>query len=236
MFLTAWKTLKVLAVGAHPDDIELGAGGFIYRLMQEIHAQVYFLILTHGLKSWQGPDDFDKDQRRRESMEAADVLGVEKDNVTILGYEDCGLHRDLHQLIQVVEKATAAQKFDIVLAHAKGDRHNDHATAHEATIAGTRTFDGTILLYQAPSTVPNDFRPAFFVDLKPDQLDAKQTALKKHVSQREKWFMSEHRIPMLAQGWASFFNASATLLEAFEVYKSFWDQTADGQRRPPGRS
>lgn len=221
--LTDLTSFTVLAVGAHPDDIELGAGGFIYRLRKKLNARVHFLILTHGRKSRKSPDEFDQDQRNRESIEAAGVLGIETDDVTILDYEDCGLQSDLHLLIKEIEAMTSEKKFDIVLTHASGDTHQDHRTMYDATIAGTRTFGGTVLLYQAPSTIPNEFRPTFFVDLKSDELEMKQRAIQKHVSQRDKAFMAEDRTRLMAHSWASFFNTPEKLFEAFEVYKSFWN-------------
>ena len=54
MFLNA-RNLRVLAIGAHPDDIELGCGGLIYRLVSECSASVMFLVVRPGrgiLRSW----------------------------------------------------------------------------------------------------------------------------------------------------------------------------------------
>ena len=104
MLFNTEKNLSVLAVGAHPDDIELGAGGFIHRLRNELCARVRFLVLTHGLSSRQRSGDYDRGQRYQESIKAAGVLGVDESDVTLLGYQDCGLHRDLHSLIREVEE------------------------------------------------------------------------------------------------------------------------------------
>lgn len=222
-FLAELTSLTVLAVGAHPDDIELGAGGFIYRLRRKLGARVHFLILTHGENRRGNSDGFDRNQRHRESIEAAGVLGIETNDVTILDHADRKLQSDLHLLIGEIETMTSDKRFDIVLTHTGGDTHQDHRAAHDATIAGTRSFGGTVLLYQAASTIPNEFRPTFFVDLKPDELDVKQRAIQKHVSQRGKSFTAEDRTRSMAPSWASFFNVPGKLFEAFEVYKSFWN-------------
>ncbi len=222
MLFAREKDLSLLAIGAHPDDIELGGGGFIHRLRSELGARVHFLVLTHGLKSWQTSGGFDRQQRHQESIKAAGVLGVDECDVTILGYEDCGLQLDVHSLIREVEGLIGSKKFDMVLTHAKGDTHLDHETVYAATISATRAFPGTVLMYQAPSTIPNEFRPTFFVDLTPGDFEAKQTALREHASQREKSFMAAERVLRLAQSWSVFLNAPSGRFEAFQVYKSFW--------------
>jgi LmbE family N-acetylglucosaminyl deacetylase len=183
---------------------------------------VHFLVLTHGLKSGQASGGFNSCQRHQESIKAAGVLGVDESEVTILGYEDCGLQLDLHSLIREVEGLIGSKRFDLVLTHAKGDTHNDHETVYAATISATRAFHGTVLMYQAPSTIPNEFRPTFFVNLKLADFEAKQSALREHVSQREKSFMATERVLWIAQSWSAFLNAPSGLFEAFQVYKSFW--------------
>jgi LmbE family N-acetylglucosaminyl deacetylase len=213
---------SLLAIGAHPDDIELGGGGSIHRLRSELDARVHFLVMTHGLQSWEASGEFDRDQRHQESIKAAQVLGIDECDVTILSYQDCGLHRERHPLIREIERLIGSGDFDVVLTHAKGDTHNDHEIVCEATISATRAFHGTVLLYQAPSTIVSEFRPTLFVNLAPDDFEAKQRALREHVSQREKSFMAAEWPLWIARSWAAFLNAPTGLLEAFQVYKSFW--------------
>ena len=223
MLLARETVLNLLAIGAHPDDIELGAGGFVHRLISELGARVRFLVFTHGVTSRRASRDFDPGQRHQESIKAAALLGLEERDVTVLGYPDCGLHGALHPLIQEVERMIGAEPFDVVLTHASGDTHQDHKSVYEATISATRNFGGTVLLYQAPSTIPNEFRPTFFVDVRDAHFEAKQCALREHVSQREKSFMAADRVLWAARSWAAFLNAPDGMFEAFQVYKSFWN-------------
>lgn len=213
---------SLLAIGAHPDDIELGGGGFIRRLVSELEATARFLVMTHGLKSRQASGGFDRDQRHQESIDAAGMLGIDECRVTVLGYEDCGLHARRHSLIREIEALVGGEEFDIVLTHARGDTHNDHEMVSEATISATRAFHGTVLLYQGPSTILSEFRPTFFVDLAREDFEVKQKALRAHVSQREKPFMAREWPLWIAHSWAAFLNAPSGLFEAFQVYKSFW--------------
>ncbi len=220
------EDLDVLAIGAHPDDIELGAGGMIYRLIRERGARTRFLILSPGLQHWDPGRVFKRRTRVAEASKAAQALGVSASDVDVLDFPDCHLHLHLHDLIRQIERrlhmnGNAANK--VVLTHAPHDTHSDHRQVYEATIAAARAHTGTILLYQAVSTMPNLFRPTCFVSLTDDAIDAKQKALECHASQREKDFMKRVRTEGMARSWALFLRRPDNFLEAFEVHKAFWN-------------
>ena len=65
MFFNA-NQLRVLAIGAHPDDIELGCGGFLWRLKCEFSARIKFLVVSPGLRTWQHGREFSRQVRARE--------------------------------------------------------------------------------------------------------------------------------------------------------------------------
>ena len=96
--------LSVLAIGAHPDDIELGAGGLLYRLLRKRAARVHFLILSAGLQHWNHGSTFERETRVQEAVEAAGTLGVAAADVEVLGFPDCQLHLHLHALIEQIER------------------------------------------------------------------------------------------------------------------------------------
>ena len=228
MFFVNQK-LRVLAVGAHPDDIELGSGGFIWRLVQECSAKVHFLILTSGLKHRNPGVQYEGCSRRDEARASARELGVSGEScVQVLNHADCMLDRCHHELIEEIQKRLSNENgnrsYDLVLTHAGSDMHLDHLHAHDATISAARDFSGMVLLYQSPSTIPNQFKPIFFVDLNDDALNHKKCALMKHVSQRDKPFLDNGRIEGLAKSWAIFHRTPNKHLEAFEVHKTFWDR------------
>lgn len=77
----SWKS--ALAVGAHTDDIELGCGATIARLL-EAGWTVWYLIFSIARESV--PSGFDVEVLRREALASADVMGLAVDNVTILDF------------------------------------------------------------------------------------------------------------------------------------------------------
>ena len=224
--LSETEELDVLAIGAHPDDIELGAAGVVYRLIRERAARIRFLILSAGLQHWSTGQTFERGTRVGEAIEAARTLGVSASDVEILEFPDCQLHLHLHDLIEQIEQrlyVNGRAANNVVLTHTAHDTHSDHRQAYEATIAAARAYSGTILLYQAVSTIPNMFDPTYFVSLTEEAIDAKQRALECHESQRAKDFMKRVRTEGMARGWALFLRRPGAFLEAFEVHKAFWN-------------
>jgi LmbE family N-acetylglucosaminyl deacetylase len=216
----------VLAIGAHPDDIEIGCGGLIHRLIQEHNAVVRFLILTEGIQHPKEGVYYEPSVRRQESVTAAQHLGVPAKNVEVLDFPDCGLHEIGHKLIRTIESRIHDPKrpkpYDIILTHCGEETHADHREAHEATISAARNFFGSVLLYQSPSTKPNTFHPTLFVNLSEEAIRQKDRALQAHASQQNKEFMKIARTVGLATSWALFHHLTGKYSEAFEVYKSFW--------------
>jgi LmbE family N-acetylglucosaminyl deacetylase len=224
MFIS--EGLKVLAIGAHPDDIELGAGGLIHRLMLERQAEVSILVFTSGLQKWPDRELYQLPSRVEEAKLSACELGVPTERVEVLNYADCNLHMHVHDLIREVEQRLYDKelrpRYDLILTHAKGDTHRDHAQVCESTISAARDFYGSLLFYQSPSTILNEFRPTFFVELNAETIRKKDQALHWHMSQRQKPFIQYVRTEGMARSWALFHRHLDGLLEAFEVYKSFW--------------
>ena len=114
--------LDVLAVGAHPDDVELGCGGTIALLARRGLA-VGILHLTRGEAGTRGTIE----ERRVEAEKAAAALGVGR--VEFLDFGDGGLRTgtaEEDRLITVLRRLRP----EMVLAPAPADRHPDHGRAH----------------------------------------------------------------------------------------------------------
>jgi LmbE family N-acetylglucosaminyl deacetylase len=219
------REAQVLAIGAHPDDIELGAGGFIHRLTNRCQATVHFLILTEGQQGLSQQGSEVSKQRRREAQKAAELLGVRQ--VEILKYPDCQLHENGHQLIREIEQRLyedrAGPKYHVILSHTGSDSHADHRAVYESTLSAVRDFHGSVLLYQSPSVKPNGFYPTFFTRLDETDIEQKDLSIQAHVSQRGRLYTRVSRTRGLADNWSIFLRQpEGTYLEAFEVYKSFY--------------
>lgn len=121
--------LDVLAIGTHPDDVELCCGGTVARLVEQGHA-VGILHLTRGERGTRGTVE----EREEEARRGAAALGVE--HMTMLDCGDgafrCG-EAEEDALIEVLRR----WRPEILLAPPPEDRHPDHTRAHRLVTAAT---------------------------------------------------------------------------------------------------
>lgn len=119
------KKLDILAVGVHPDDVELGCGGTILRQVA-LGYQVGILDLTKGELGSRGSGEI----RLLEAKAAADVLGVEiREN---LGFRDGFFTNDEQHQLEII-KILRKYRPDVVLTNVLDDRHPDHGRAGKLT-------------------------------------------------------------------------------------------------------
>jgi len=112
------KKLDILAIGAHPDDVELGCGATIAKEIS-LRKSVGILDLTRGELGTRGSAEI----RDKESAEAANILGVSvREN---LAFADGFFVNDKEHQIEVIKIIRKYQP-DIVLCNAIEDRHIDH--------------------------------------------------------------------------------------------------------------
>ena len=143
----------VLAVGAHPDDLELGCGGTL--ALHKLNGdKVYLLVLTKGEASG------DVEARERECRRAAEILGV--DRLFFGELRDTRVH-DGRETIDVIENVIDEVDPDIIYAPTPKDTHQDHRNTGHATMSAGRRCK-MILLYEGAST-QRDFYPQVFVDI-----------------------------------------------------------------------
>jgi len=115
-------TIDVVAIGAHPDDVELGCGATVAKLARA-GRRVGIVHLTHGEAGSRG----DAATRRREAEAAAQVLGA-----ATLDFLDCGDgefragSEEEEALIELLRRLRP----ELVFAPTPADRHPDHGRAH----------------------------------------------------------------------------------------------------------
>jgi len=115
--------LDVLVFGAHPDDVELGCGGTVAKMVAH-GKKVAIVDLTQGELGTRGSAEL----REQEANAAAEILGVKtRLNLGLKdGFFQCDLD-SLHSVVEVIRK----YKPSIVIANALADRHPDHGRGAE---------------------------------------------------------------------------------------------------------
>ena len=163
--------MKILAVGAHPDDIELGCGGTLLKHVLAGH-DVTMLVLTDGLS---GPGNVN--QRIEEQEAAAKHIGAELvwgniPDLAIASYESQVIHLIEHHL----------QGVDRLYTHGVDDTHQDHRAAAQLSFGAARNLC-QILSYESPSA--RHFVPNVYIDIGLEMLEGKIEALEEHHTQVE---------------------------------------------------
>lgn len=117
--------MKLLVIGAHPDDNEFRCGGIAYKYKQLGH-EVQFLTVCNGCRGHQSMTlEETRERRKGEYMAVAEYLGIQYDCFDI---EDCALVADLktrRRMINYIRKANP----DLIITHRTNDYHADHRAA-----------------------------------------------------------------------------------------------------------
>lgn len=196
--------MNVLAIGAHPDDIELGCAGTICNITKGI-GKVWGLILTNGEKSG------NPETRKKEAIKAGKILEMEK--IFFGDLQDTRVQEGI-ETISVIERVIETVKPDNVITHSLNDTHQDHRNCALATISAARNIP-TIISFEPPSLTPM-FHPALYVDIS-STINEKIRALEEYASQNHKEFLKIDAIKGLAKFRG--YQSKVEYAEAFEVVK-----------------
>lgn len=204
--------MNILAIGAHPDDIELGCGGLLIKAAREGH-DVYMYTLTRGAASG------DPKQRTDELKRSAKFIGAKQ--LWIDNFEDSRLSVT-NELINHIEHFINKANPDIILTHSDGDIHHDHRAIAVATVEAAR-FNSNILSYEIP--LSRSFDPKVFYDIS-DVVYEKVELIEIFWSQQSKLYLKANAIKGLAEYRAlqSRLNTEVKYVEAFETLKLCFDK------------
>ncbi len=165
---------KVLAIGAHFDDVELGAGGTLAKLANN-GAKVYKLVLTDDVTNFdQKKIKTDFESSRKEGESAANVLGITQ--IEPSRYEKCTKLEFNSINMQLVEKIIFDYKIDSVFTHFPSDIQQDHVEASKISYVAAR-YCKKVFFYQSNRYIlPKEFYPRIFFNIT-KEVDKKVRAL-----------------------------------------------------------
>jgi CheY-like chemotaxis protein len=190
----------VLAVGAHPDDVEIGAGGTLLG-HRRLGDAVAILTLSHG-----GPVD-----RASESRRAAEIIGAD---LYLEELPDAHIGEGA-DTIAAVARVVAQVQPTVIYTHSLHDVHSDHRNAHRAVMAAAPAA-GQVYCYQSPSATV-DFRPSRFVAIDAD-IEGKLAAVAAFAARTPaRGYLDEDLIRSTARYWSRF--GDSGYAEAFEVIR-----------------
>ena len=213
--------MNILAIGAHPDDIEFGCGGTLMKYAGK-GARIDLLVMTDGSRGGNART------RRREQLAAARVLGARR--VHWGGYRDTLLPTVRH-LIDRIERTLVAVRPDFIFVNYPEDTHQDHRQVARAAVSATR-HSRNVLFYEGPTTV--EFTPTVFIDIA-DEIKRKIRALQTHQSQVMKTRIEGTAICEIAEASAHFRGVQGRVrwAEGFSPLRLFINVTESSAAQGP---
>jgi LmbE family N-acetylglucosaminyl deacetylase len=180
---------RVLALGAHPDDLELACAGTLARFV-EAGSTVRLAVACQGDRGGDGPPESLAATRREECLRSAAILGV---SIDFLGFGDSDVP-DTFEARDAVVRLIRETRPDLILTHAPDDYHEDHVRVGQLTARATWSAassghrDGLAPLDRPPviayieNTAGLGPPPTHFVDISAT-IDLKRRMLACHASQ-----------------------------------------------------
>ena len=170
---------RVLFLGAHPDDIELGCGALLHHIVR--HTDVLCVTLSDNQKN---PDLKNVTTEHYESMA---VLGVSEEKI-VLGPFTTRVFQDFRQeILEYFLKLRREFGPDLVFVHSKQDVHQDHLTMTDEAL---RAFRGITLLGFDVVRSSYGFFPNFLVEVTEEDVNKKIESLSKYETYRDRYYFN----------------------------------------------
>jgi len=164
---------RILAIGAHPDDVELGCSGSLLRFMQQ-GAEVDIVVARND-NAPKPSVRRDRSTMQREYKSAEKLLGIKFKMLDNPISEDGRpiLERDSHT-VQQMDEFVQSKEYDLVITHSPGDHHQDHQNTFHIVNSSLRRYQGEFWLMEGGpySNKNKQFNPNVFVDIT-DHIDKK---------------------------------------------------------------
>jgi LmbE family N-acetylglucosaminyl deacetylase len=174
---------RVLALGAHPDDLELGAGGLLARLSAQ-GAEVTMAIVSIPSQTM---------ERLAEAHAAAAV--IDADLRVVYGEAPCRVEEiPMHELVRRFDQLVGDVRPDLVITHSASDLHWDHGLVNRATLSALRRTPCDLLAFLSSPEMNAQARAIgnCFADIT-DYVDTKLAAIACHTSQLAKLDLESSR-------------------------------------------
>ena len=211
---------RVVAIGAHPDDIEFGCSGTLMR-HRKAGDEITMVVMTNS-KSVDGVTGKvirSNDELFQETKEAADIIGG---RLIMLSFEDLRVPFSLES-VSDVQRVLEAAKADTVYTHWAGDSNQDHIATYRASVAAARYVKNVYCYEQIPIPrhTENEMKPTYYSDIS-NEFEDKIKVANCHKSQIDKYAKVGLDVPKNLKTLAMFrgIQANVQYAEAFQVLKS----------------
>jgi len=202
--------MKIVSIGSHPDDVEIGTGGTL-AMHHDRKNSVHIIMCTLGGVSG------DPKEREEEALEAARLLGA---TLHILDYPVSKLNKPGLEFIKIIRKAINDIYPDRIYTHSPFDYHQVHVGVSESVVQVAKDVK-QILFYETISSTTPEFKPDAYVDIT-NYMDLKIKSVSAHKTQSNRFYIQPNVVRSLANTryvWGKVGANSNGFAEAFRIHK-----------------
>ena len=203
--------MKIVSVGSHPDDVELGIGGTLKK-HKDCGDDTFVILCTLGGVSG------DPTQREEEALEATRIIGVKE--LRIINHPVSKLNKPTLEFEKIMKKIVDEIGPNRVYTHSPFDYHQVHVAVSKMVTKAASDIN-QILFYETISSTTPEFKPNAFVDIT-KQINTKIKSVKAHKSQSNRFYIQPNTIKSLANTryvWGKVGTNPKGLAEAFRIHK-----------------
>jgi len=170
---------RVLFLGAHPDDIELGCGALLRHIVKQ--TDVLCVTLSDNQKN---PD---LKNVKDEHYEAMAVLGVPQEKIILGSFTTRVFPNSRQEILEYFLKLRRDFMPDLIFVHSKQDVHQDHNTMTDEAL---RAFRGITVLGFDVVRSSYGFFPHFLAEVTEEDVNKKIEALSKYKTYRDRYYFN----------------------------------------------
>jgi LmbE family N-acetylglucosaminyl deacetylase len=170
---------RVLFLGAHPDDIEIGCGALLHHIAQKTE------ILCVTLSDNQKNPDLQK--VKGEHLQSMNVLGVPEEKILFGPFSTRTFPHARQEILEYFLKLRKDFKPDLIFTHSKQDVHQDHNTMTDEAL---RAFRGITVLGFDVVRSSYGFFPHFLVEVTEEDVNKKIEALSKYETYKDRYYFN----------------------------------------------
>lgn len=170
---------RVLAVGAHPDDIEIGCLGLLLKLGPDVEKHLYVASVGSAGDPSSGAARRDESEAACSCIRPASMTVREKTGI---------LPTDHVEIVSALTRLVDRCEPELVVVGSQHDTHQEHIYVYHAVVSAMRRSRASVAAYCGNSTTL-DFRPTIFVDISA-VVETKMEAITRHRSQAGKNYLT----------------------------------------------
>ena len=209
--------MKILAVGAHLDDVEIACGGTLAKAIEAGHDVFVLIMSKSGYTNKEGKLQRSDEDAVQEGTNALRALGIENFEILDFPTKDIPFQSDV---VNAIDLRISEFNPDIIFTHHPFDTHQAHVGVSNATIAAARR-KNTVFFYEPISPSGRSyvaFRPQLYVDIE-STIDKKVASLREHKTEYNKFGAEDWVTGVHSRCGYRGYEIGKKYAEAFEVLR-----------------